>query len=299
MLTWTKLAAVKKGASPHDLSWIGGQLYGTGIRLEAWQWTDSGFASVVTKDDGERVLEGMWTEHVLAAWDGCLVGFGIDGRTFVLDVGAKQWQARSEPDTIFKLQFTSRGVPRHTSQGALAAFDPGRGLAVLWGPAKAAGRKDETYVHDGKNWTKAKRGTPFADADDESASGFALYYDPTEKAVVRVGKTSVGVFDGKAWTQFPLEGADVLDRWYPRPCVGRTAAWIIQPGIHHRDVIRVQRAGDRFTATRVGQLERPVETESNRICDLGVYDPQQERFLAFVDVKREQHLFAADFSTLA
>jgi len=241
--------------------------------------TDAGWRAVGETDD-------FRCHGLFVGWGGAIHRFANDGCMQRLDGDA--WVEVSAPDEKF------------TGFFPLCAFDPVHGQLVVWGSA-GKGRKDDTFVHDGKAWSKGKR--PKAKHADVEASGgsFCLWFDPGAQRVVRAGVTEAAVFDGKEWRTVPLDGGAHLATWERGvgDLGGRALSW----GRHiaDRKVVELVRAGEGYSARVVGDFPAavkrdPMDGGGNAAFDLGVIDGAHRRLIA-IDAKRSE-TFAADLSVL-
>jgi hypothetical protein len=196
-----------------------------------------GGATFEFTDDWREVGEadGSRCHGLFVGWGGAVHRFANDG--FVERLDGDTWVEVSPPDDKFGGFFP------------LYAFDPVHGQLVVWGSADK-GRKDDTYVHDGKAWSKGKRPKE-KHADVEASSGsFCLWFDPGAQRVVRAGVTQAAVFDGKAWRIVPLEGGANLSTW--DRAIGDVGGRVlsVQRFISERKVVELVRAGDGYSARR-------------------------------------------------
>jgi hypothetical protein len=265
LLSWAKTAcSVKRSPVPGKFfHFLGDRPLSIGVYLEVYGRTDDGtWPRIDDRVATSAVTAGSFSQTVLRAWDDELVAACNGGRILTFDGSANTWRERAGADAAF------------ATKHQLAAFDPKRGLLVSWGSQKKNGRKDDTLVHDGTTWSKGKKAAgKWADLDTNEGN-FCMYWDPTEGAVVRVGVTEVGVFDGSKWTQLPLAGGELLDDWDRVPCVdpisGRVA--IVQRFITQLNVVRVHRDGARFVAELVATFPPAVDRAPNSVGSNAAFD---------------------------
>lgn len=174
-------------------------------RVMVWEEATSKWRVAIAEDAGE--IEAP-IQIVHTAWNGVAHAAATDGSVFRLDVerGAFAWTKVVGKTKDF-------GAP----SWPLSAFDEERGLLVVWGERKAKkGRKDDTFVCDGKKWTKAKKGKEKPDGLDEEDSGhFALFFDPIARKVARMSATQIAHFDGAALVPRQARGRKARRRLGP------------------------------------------------------------------------------------
>jgi hypothetical protein len=297
-LVWDKTdgpAPAKKFARAMDakfFTFVGDEPIGVGVYLDVIARDAEGrWPRLDTTSVTDELRAGTYAAGAVVGWDDQLVAACADGRVVAFDRAARAWNQRSAPSETYG------------AKQPLLAFDPERKLLVAWGSVKKQGRKDDTFVHDGTAWHKPKTKKPPKWADlDTDYGNLAMYWDPTERAILRVGITEVGVFDGAAWKQFPLAGGSVLDDWDRIPCVDASGVLIVQRFMACRDVIRVKRGNEGFVAEKVATFppavtREPNSTGSNCAFDVGLYHAPTRSLHAFDDQKNGDR-YVADLSAL-
>lgn len=260
-------------------------------------WDGREWRMVLSGDAVERVFEAP-IQLAARAWNDQVHAISNDGAVYRLD-----------EDTGEGLRWT-RVVPKSADFGAaswpLMAYDPTRGLLVVWGERKRSkGRKDETFVCDGRAWTKAKKGKEKPEGLDAEDSGyFTLFFEPAARCVARLSGTQVALFDGETWSHTPHADGKLAVAWDHTPCVvaGRSDVLLVRRHVSEPEVVRLRRRGDRYTLTVVGTFEPPISrdpnsTGGNAAFDFGWFDAASGRYVAhFEDDAR--WTFALELSAL-
>jgi hypothetical protein len=214
--------------------------------------------------------------HVVeAAWGGALHVVSNDGTLFRLDGSGK---TRSWTKILAKTElFKARLCP-------LAAFDPERKLLVVWGELKKSGdgRKDETYVCDGKRWTKVNPGKLKADP-----AAFSLFFEPSARKVARVSHARIDLFDGNGWVERAHGGIARGSSWDLAACaVEAGAVLLIGQHVRDTDIYRLSaRGSEGYALQKVAKLGQAVKrdpnwsSKGNCLYDMGWFDPKRRRFL--------------------
>lgn len=252
--TWKRLGATTTKSVLGDLS-SGfqtfardrGTMHAVGLYLKtvawdpanSWQWKVDSRAGDAQRGNGR-------VQAVVTAWDGAMHALLDHGGTLVFDGTA--WQPGATGDTGWKDLFFP-----------LAAFDPVRGVIVAWGNSKKSrGRKNDTYLFDGKTWTKSKTAgkTKPADLADDGIE-YDLYWDAGKQMVARLGKQELAHFDGKTWIPTKLTG-DLPETWRRCVCPDPLTGAVVVVNVGDKTVIKIGADG---TCTRVGTFEPPAERD--------------------------------------
>lgn len=240
-------------------------------------------------DDGWRVVgerEGGRWHGVFGGWGGAVHRFANDGTMQRLD--GDRWVEVSGPNDKFAGFFP------------LCAFDPVHEQLVAWG-SEGTTRKDDTFVHDGKVWSKPKRPKE-KHADVEASSGsFCLWFDPVAQRVARAGVTQGAVFDGKEWRIVPLDGGATLSTW--RRSLGDLGgrALSVHRHIADRNIVELVRSGDGYSARVVATFpsavkREPMDAGGNVAFDIGIIDGARNRLIAVDDAQGDT--FVAELNSL-
>lgn len=251
--TWKRIGATTTQSALADLSsgWLGyardrGVMHAVGLYLKtiawnaatSWQWK-------VDDKAGDKQLGDRRVQCVLTAWGGAMHALLDTGETLVFD--GNKWKAGAKGATGWKKLFFP-----------LAAFDPTRDVIVAWGNSKSSGgRIDETYLFDGKAWTKAKAGkTKPADGKDVEQD---LYWDAGKQMVARLGHKELAHFDGTTWISTKLTG-DLPEGWRRCVCVEPRTGAVVVVNMGEKTVVRI---GANGKCKKVGNFALPAEREED------------------------------------
>lgn len=286
--TWKRIGATTQKSVLGDLS-SGfqafardrGVMHAIGLYLKtvawdpstSWQWR-------VDDRAGDDQRKNGRVQAVVTAWDGAMHALLDHGGTLVFDGTA--WKPGATGDTGWKDLFFP-----------LAAFDPTRGVIVAWGNSKKSrGRKNDTYLFDGKAWTKCKTAGKTKPADiDVDGVEYDLYWDAGKQMVARLGKQELAHFDGKTWIPTKLTGA-LPETWRRCVCPDPATGNVVVVNVGERTVIKIDRDG---TCTKVGDFMPPAERErhSNLPFDRWWFDETSLSLVVHNDVDDAQS-FAMD-----
>lgn len=273
-LTFKPLAPAPKPKDVHNIREItsaSGQLFGTDVyggvaQLDATdQWVTAAADPAATSYGVQLAFEG---------WGGVLHAVTSDGT--VLRFGDGKWAVVAPAGAVYKAKWP------------LCAFDPVRGVLVVWGSQKKGGRRDDCTVFNGSEWSKPKKGaaTSKADLEADGSGAFCLFYDARIGKVVRVGTTEAAYFDG-TWKTVPLTG-DAINTWERLICVDSKTQRVfsVQRFTNAKDVVELVCSESGVVATKVGEFDAavkraPSDSGGNVAFDYAGYDAVKQRLLVF------------------
>lgn len=278
-LTWQQSGPVEGRqalGSIRDLVFSSGHLFGLNVYGEVWRFDDKqGWRQEIKS----AIPSGVGIHIYANAWGGQLCGIGSDGRVLALEQRATvTWSSMSEPE------------PKYAFKAPIGAYDPSRGIVVVWGSRKSDGsRRDETYLFDGTGWKKAKKPKVIpADLTTTQGGAFTMFYDPAAKAIVRVGITEVATFDGASWNSVPLANGTVLGTFDRMPCIDEATGSVLLVQRHSADlnIAKLALGTDRAQAIAVAKLPPAVTRASgdpgaNVAFDQHTYDAAQRSLVVF------------------
>lgn len=249
---WKRIGATTTKSVLGDLSsgfqtfaWDRGTMHAVGLYLKtvawdartSWQWKVDDRAGDAQRGQGR-------VQAVVTAWDGAMHALLDHGGTLVFD--GKQWKPGAQGDTGWKDLFFP-----------LAAFDPTRNVIVAWGNSKKkAGRKNDTYLFDGKAWTKCKTAGKSKPTDEDGVL-YDLYWDAGKQMVARLGHKELAHFDGKTWISTKLTG-DLPEVWRRCVCVEPMTGAVVVVNVGARTVVKIGADG---RCTQVGTFGPPAERD--------------------------------------
>ena len=285
----------------------GGVAYAVSTRGTVTRW-DEGKQRWTTALGGsatEKLFEGT-VQIAVCGWNDRVHAVSNDGAVFRLDGGDAAESAAGNSAGLHWTKVSAKSKDFGAVRWPLFAFDEARGLLVVWGDSKASrGRKDDTFVFDGKAWSKAKKGKEKPESlDFKDSDPFTMFYDPGARAVVRLSDKQVGVFDGKTWTHTPHRSAKLAVAWEQVVCVipGKTDVLLVKRHMGEREVVLLRRGKDGYVLKKVATFEAvhqrgPHDTGGNASFDVGWFDPKTARFIAHLPEDASMN-FALDLGAL-
>jgi len=249
-----------------------GVMHAVGLYANVLAWDDAtGWRSVVDKQAGDKARDDGRVQAVVTAWDGALHAVMDNGG--VIALAGDTWTRKAGPSKVWK-----------DTMWPLLAFDAVRGVIVGWGSEKKKdGRRNDTYIFDGKDWTKVKTAKSKPEGlDDSSSDAFGLYWDAGAKQVARLGPGELAHFDGKDWVSKRLVNAKAIETWQRQLCPDPETSALHVVNIGQKAVVSISEGRVTAVGTFVSPMTDP-HRDANLAFDQWWWDDHGRRFVVHAD----------------
>lgn len=266
-----EVSAIEKLSSRYAVSTVNGA-YAVSIdgAVAAWDESASKWVALMTSDQAGLPAPMQIADSM---WGGELHGATNDGSVFKLERSGA---------TAKWVKVVSKSKEFGAPTWPLFAFDSERQQLVVWGDTKksGSGRKNDTFLCDGKTWVKAKS-SPAAKDEKEHT----LVFSPAAKAVVRFSEKEIAVFDGAKWQPSAHKGGKKAIAWRQTACVleGSDAVLFVKEHLSELEVVRLEKKGSSWAFTTVATFEAPElqveDDDRNSVFDLGWFNPAKKELV--------------------